>query len=528
MSSFLANPQFLAILAEQKYLAVPKASTASGVWAAIAVVLMLLVSLSIGIWARRQWATFDEYMVGHRTFGPVATGAAVAAAYLSGWAYCGSAGVVYKVGWSGMWFAGVFTLVGIMPCIWFTARRTRELSATLGATTLPELIGRRFESKAVQTIVGLSMLFFLTLYSIGQLKAAGATWYVVTGFPIWICLLLAVFITWLYMMLGGYTSTQMAMAFQGAFLGAVGLVLGVWAMIKIGGPAALNAKLAAQNPALVKLIRPELPHVGKLALFSTYSGIIAAPVIFFTMAIGFPHNVSRFLGMKKLTSRDFWILCISAFCVAGIPIMIDCGWNGNLSRALFGPQLLKIKPWGADLANPMLAWGVGGIPLVSFYTAALMAAALSTLSAMVFIMSGNIVRDLIKLWWPQTSDKAAIATLRVLFAVFLLIPFVFTYLKPPPLLAIFMGFAAIGLGATYFFVTAISYYWKGATKWGVIACVVYGTIGTGYTAIQVAHKKIGMGTMEWYMLAGCAICYFVGSWITRKPSEETLAKCFPE
>ena len=511
-----------------EFLQVPKPTVSSAAWGAIGVALMLLITLWIGLMGRRRWTTFDEYMVGQRTMGPIATGCAVAAAYLSGWAFCGSAGISYALGWSGMWFAGIWTLVGIMPCVWFTALRTRELSANFGATTLPELLGRRFGSKAVQTIIGIVMLVFLFMYSVGQLKAAGGTWHVVTGWSPLACLLVAVFVTWLYMALGGYTSTQWAMAFQGAFLGAVGLVMGILAIIHVGGPMGLNEKLAAQSPALVKLIRPELPKLGKTQLFASWVGLLACPMIFFTMAIGFPHNVSRFLGMRELTKRDYAIMALFVYLVAGIPIMIDCAWNGLVARAIYGPQLLKIKPWKADLADPTMAWAVGGIPLVTFYTAALFAAALSTLSAMVFIMAGNVTRDLIKLWWPQTSDKTLIWLLRVLIAVFLFIPFFYTLYRPPALLAIFMGFAAIGLGGIFFYVTAISYYWKRASKVGVLAACIYGVIATLWGAWGVVHKTLGMGTMFWIVFFGCGICYFVGSLISRPPAPEILDKAFPK
>ena len=57
-----------------------------------------------------------------------------------------------------------------------------------------------------------------------------------------------------------------------------------------------------------------------------------------------------------------------------------------------------------------------------------------------------------------------------LIALFLFLPFYWTLVNPPPLLSIFMGLAAMGLGAIFFFVTAVSYYWKGATKWGALCC----------------------------------------------------------
>lgn len=510
-----------------QFLEVPKPTLASGIWATIAVALMLLFSFWIGMLGRRRWANFDEYMVGQRTMGPIVTGCAVAAAYLSGWAFCGSAGVVYAVGWAGMWFAGVWTLVGIMPCVWFTALKTRELSRAYGAATLPELLGRRFDSKLVQTVISIVLLIFLFMYSIGQLKAAGGVWYVATGWNPLACLLVAVLVTWLYMMLGGYTSTQWALGFQGAVIGAVGTILAIAAIVKIGGAVGLNEKLAAENPALISLIRPDLPKVGATQLFSDYVGIVATAFLFFSMAIGFPHNVSRFLGMRELTKRDYAIMCFFVWLIAGVPIMLDCAWNGAVARALYGPQLLKIEPWKGDLANPMLSWAVGGVPLLAAYTAGLFAAALSTLSAMVFIMAGNVTRDLLKLWRPQTSDRTAILLLRILLGVFLFFPFLYTFYRPPALLAIFMGQAAIALGSIFLWVTVGSYYWKRATKWGVIAACIYGTVVVLWGAKMIAAGKLGMGTLFWISWIGCGICYFVGSLLTKPPREEVLAKAFP-
>jgi len=516
-----------------QYLSMPKPTATIVAMSVVGVGLLLLISIILGFASKRRLAkgSFDEYLVGKRDIGPAVTGCALAASYLSGWAFCGSTGVVYSVGFSGMWFAGIWSLLGLIPCCWLAAVKTRDFSAKLGAATLPETIGRRFESKMLQTVVAICMLYFLFMYSVGQLKAAGGVWYAVTGLPPLWCLLLSIFIAWLYMVLGGYVGTQWSMAFQGAFLGFVGALLGIWAIIWAGGFYEISAKLYMEpkvGPALIKLMRPELPKVGPTELFASLTGILATPVIFFTMAIGFPHNVSRFLGMGKLTKKGYWTLIIVVYLIAGIPIMLDCSSNGLVARMVYGPELLKIKPWAADLAAPALAHAVGGAPLMTLYVMGLFAAALSTLAGMVFIMSANITRDIIKTWWPTVSDKSMLYLGYFLIALFLFLPFYWTLVNPPPLLSIFMGLAAMGLGAIFFFVTAVSYYWKGATKWGALVTVLYGTGMSIYGGYKVLFKKeIGMGTFEWWLVIGCGILYFVVSAITKPPSKELLDKLFP-
>jgi Na+/proline symporter len=514
-----------------QFIPVPTASATGIVMGAVALGLMLAVCILLGVAAKKKWKTFEEYLVGKREIGPWVTGAALSASYISGWAFCGSTGIVYSVGISGMWFGGIFSLVGIIPCIWLAAQKTREFSVKLGATTVPETIGRRFESKGLQTLVALSMLYFLFMYSVGQLKAAGSTWYALTGAPAFWCLLLSVFIAWLYMVLGGYVGNQYAMSVQGFIFAFVGTLIGIMALVKIGGFFNLTANLAAQNPKMMQLIRPDLPTVGQTQLFSSWVGISAAAVLFFTMAVGFPHNVSRFLGMGQINKKkDYWKLVFIVWLFTGIPIMLDCSSNGMVTRALYGDALLKIEPWKADLAAPMLAQALGGSWLLALYVAALFSAALSTLAAMVFIMSANVTKDIIKLWSPKTSDKSMLWLGYILIALFLFIQFWWTYKRPPALLAVFMGMAAMGLGAIFFFVTAMSYYWKRATAAGAICTVLFGTIGSIVGAQLVLVSKppvLGFGTMEWILVLGCGIIYFGVSLLTKTPSKELVDKLFP-
>ena len=511
------------------FLNIPQPTAGMVLGSIIGVACLLTIAVFLGFMAKKQWKSFEEYLVGKRDIGPWVTGLALAGSYISGWAFCGSTAVVYKVGFSGMWFAGIWTLVGIIPTVWLAATKTREFSSRLGAATITETIGRRFESKGLQTLIASSMLFFLFIYSVGQLKAAGAVWYAVTGLPPFWCLLISVTIAWLFLVFGGYTGTQWFIAVKGGLLAFVGLLIGVWALIHAGGFSAISDNLMAQKPSYMALIDPSLPKVGVTQLFSSMVGILATPVIFFTMSVGFPHNVSRFLGMKKLSRNEFVLLCFVVWLTAGVPVMLDCSSNGLVARMIFGDNLLANKQWGADLAAPMLAWAIGGSPLISIYLTGLVGAALGTLSAMVFIMSANVTRDIIKLWRPQVSDKSMLYLGYVLIALFLFLPFYWTLERPPALLAIFMGFAAMGLGAIFFFVTVVSYYWKRATKLGAILTVIYGTVATlwgGWAVLARNPPLLGMGTMEWILISGCGILYFGGSFISKPPSRELINKLF--
>ncbi|MCM8807852.1 MAG: hypothetical protein ABIM58_05115 [candidate division WOR-3 bacterium] len=504
---------------------IPKPDISYAIWSAIGISLMLFICIFIGFASRKKATTFESFLSGHQDIGPIITGLALSATWLSGWATLGMMGVTYAVGWSGMWFAGMWTIIGIMPCLFFTGEKMQKYAEKFGVRTVPDALGVRFDSKVVQSLSALVMIFFMILYSVGQFKAGATLWYAITGLPPLWCLLFAGIIVFIYMIVGGYTGTQYSLAFQGIILGIACFTLGIGAILFIGGPSALNIFLSNEDPKLLDLIRRDLPSVGNTQLFSSPVGVVATFFIFLTMATGFPHNVARFLGMRKLNKRDFALITLMVYLVAGPPIFLNA-ITGLVSRATFGPQLLKIEPWKGDLAAPFLAMVIGGKPITTLYAVGVFAAALSTLSGMVMIMAGNITRDIIQIWNPKISQKVLLILTKIFIGIFILIPFYWTFKKPPPLLAIFMGYAAIGLGGIFVFCTAISFYWKRATKVGAILCMVYGVLSTLIGSIFVSKQKIGMGTLEFIVLFGCGFFYFVGSLLSKPLPEEKLKKLF--
>ena len=494
-------------------------------WASVRIGLMLQVCIAVGFLSRKRAESFESFLSGHNDIGPIVTGLALGATWLSGWAALGMMGITYSFGWSGMWFAGIWTIVGIMPCLFFTGEKMQMYSQKFGAKTVSEALRIRFDSKVVQSLSALIMIFFMILYAVGQFKAGATIWYAVTKLPALWCLLISGVVVFIYMVVGGYTGTQWSLAIQGAILGIACFALGIVSLIFVGGPTALNIKLAAENPALINLIRDDLPKVGNTQLFSSPVGVLATLFIFLTMATGFPHNVARFVGMKKLNKKDFFLVTLMVFLVAGPPIFLNA-ITGLCSRAVFGQELLNIKPWRGDLAAPFLAMVAGGKPLTILYVTGVFAAALSTLSAMIMVMAGNVTRDIIYIWRPQTSSSTLLKMTKVFIGIFLFIPFYWAFKNTPPLLAVFMGYASIGLGGIFIFCTAVSFYWKRATAAGAISCMVYGVVATLIGSIFVTKNKIGMGTLEFIVLIGCGVVYFVVSLLTKPVSEETLKKLF--
>ncbi len=502
--------------------ALPELTSAYTIAAIFGLGGMLVICFILGMVARKRATSYDDYMVGKREMGPFVTGCAISSTYLSGWATMGMMGITYAVGWSGMWFAGVFTIFGIVPTIFLAARKLSEFSARNNTRTLGDIARIRYDSKVASTFVAAAMALLMFAYSVGQLKAAGTLWYAVTGLPpVW-CLLFAVVVVLVYLIIGGYTGTQWAMAFQGILLGVGCLVLGILALNYVGGATGMEARLAAEDPNLLRIIRPDLPRVGSNQLFSDLIGITSCLVLFFSMSTGMPHNVARFLGMRPMKKKmDFIWLILPVFAIAGFPIMLNAT-TGLAARATFGPALFDIIPWKGDLAAPFMAMKAGGVSLATLYVTGVFAATLSTFSGMIMIIAGNIAHDIVGAWSPKTSPQTLLLLNRLLLIPAALIPFLWTLYNAPPLLALLTGQAAAGFGGMFLPTITLGLWWRRATKVGAIACVTYGLLATIIFSVLVGKNLMGMGWAIWLIVLGSFICYVIGSLLSKPLPEEKL------
>ncbi|MDI9619371.1 MAG: hypothetical protein QFX33_00900 [Candidatus Nezhaarchaeota archaeon] len=464
--------------------------------------VMLGICVAVSVLLKKAGSTLSSWLLGSRNFGPVVTGLAISATWMSGWACLGLMGITYAFGWSGIWLAGVWTLIGIIPCAVVVGPKLRGMSEKLGASTVSELVGKLYDSRLVGAVASVVYTLLMLVYSVGQYKAAATAWHVVTGSPWTLSIVMSAVIMIAYMIMGGYRGTQWTLSIQAVLMVFACYLLAYMALAMVGGPLNLNEALAAQDPKLVMVLRPDLPPNNQYA--ADLIGLTASLGLFVTMAIGFPHNVARLLGMRRLTRRDLAIMTLTVVVASSIP------WanliTGLAARALFGTAVLG-TPARADAAAPYVALLAG--PAVSgLYMAAVFAASLSTLAGMVLVMAGSITNDLLRTLKPNMSERRTLIVAKALTALFALIPLLWVVSQPPPLLAYLMAGAATGLGCIFIFTLATTLYWRGAHKYGAIACMVYGlamTVLGGYYVYTLGQW--GWGYWWWATFIGCAVTY---------------------
>ena len=507
-----------------------------GVVATIAA--FLIVSILLGFFMRKKAKSFEEWLVGRRDIGPLVTGFALVASYLSGWAIFGNAGLGYAYGWSGSWLIGTTCVAGTALCLVIGYRMRRYVA--LGARTVPEMLRVRFESRTVQALAGLAMIILLIVYSVGQYKAMATVWTITTNIPFYGSLLATAILVLAYLIVGGYTGTQWVSCFQGIILTIVGWTLGIITLIWAGGLGEISKAIGMEmftapgSPQtgipLTDYTLPLPPPEGLAFPGVDYVGVTAAMLMFLLMATGFPHNVSRFLGTRKITKREYWVMLLILVVGGLTPLWI--GVAGFAARTVWGDVFMtnEYYPMYGDSAPVYASISAGGIPLVSLFAASVFAASVATIAGMVMIMATNITRDLIHNACPKASPKKLLWLTKIMLIPFIAIPLWWTFTSPPPILSEFMAGSAVAQAGIFFFVVGVSMYWKRATKWGAIATIIYGLILT--LLHPKAYGKL-VGLYHWgywalLLMFGSALIYFLMSLATKPLPEEKLEKLFPK
>ncbi|HEX2951447.1 MAG TPA: hypothetical protein VHV83_18050 [Armatimonadota bacterium] len=175
------------------------------------VILYVLGMLGIGYWCMKRTKSVGDFFLGGRSLGPWMSAFAFGTTYFSAVIFIGYAG---KLGWGfgihTMWIVIGNTLIGTYLSWRLLAGRTREMTARLGAMTMPEFLRNRYDSKTLQVISALVVFLFLVPYSASVLMGLSYLFEMTVGVHIphmntyESALLLLTVLTGVYLVMGGY------------------------------------------------------------------------------------------------------------------------------------------------------------------------------------------------------------------------------------------------------------------------------------------------------------------------------------
>ncbi len=422
--------------------------------AAAVLVVYLLVVIGIGFYMRRRIHTEKDYLAAGGKLGVLVGGATLAATQMSAGTAIGTVGFHYQTGYNFTWIWLAIWLSWVIMAL-FMGPKMKAFYNSHGALTIPDLLGTRYESKAVRVIAVVILLFAFGLTIVAELVGGSYILNVAFGVPtaVGVILIAAVFIA--YTVLGGlfaiaYTDLLQMLVF------AVGFAIAVpYAVGQAGGFVALNEALSSIEPTLVGNGMP-------------LSTLLASAISFFILLLGYPIIAIRFYSLKdnKTIRRAVGLSFVFQAMVA-----ISVAFLGVSARVLY-PGLET-----ADLASPTIAMELLPPILGGLLLAAILAAIQSTVSAVLLMLGSAISHDILKhVMGRNMSERQTVNVTRLVVLIMGIIPIPFALFPLPLIQQIWINAAAL-IGSSFAVVTLFGLYWKRGTTAGAIASMV-GGIGT--------------------------------------------------
>ena len=494
-------------------------------WTFIWVGLTFALYIGIAIWSRVS-DTRGFYVAGQGV-PTIANGAAIAADWMSAASFIsmaglvsfrGSDGMVYLLGWTGGYVLLALLLAPFLR--------------KFGRYTVPDFVGARYYSNTARIVAAIAALFVSFTYVAGQMRGVGVVFSRFLG-PllegpaetlgvevVTLGVLVGMVVVAMYAVLGGMkgiTYTQVAQYCVLIF--AYTLPAFAIAFTLTGNPIPQIA-IGEVLPQLDG-IEEELFGFGYSTPFTQLSmlNVFCITAALMVGTAGLPHVIVRFYTVKRVRDARwsaFWALLFIAILYTTAPAvamfarfyildsftslgpdgMQDLSWVQHWAQT----GLIQIEGWQAGmsatellgtidqdiivLATPEIA-NLSAL-IVGLVAAGGLAAALSTASGLLLVISSSIAHDIYgEIINPNAPDrqKLLVGRLMILFAVVLA---GIAGIYPPGFVGEVVAFA-FGLAAASFFpVIVLGIFWKRCTKEGAISGMV---VGLAFTFIMIVLMR---------------------------------------
>ncbi|AGL01712.1 sodium:solute symporter family protein [Desulfoscipio gibsoniae] len=441
--------------------------------------LYVIAILTIGL-ASVKYAkgTLEDYYTGSREFKALVLFCGVFAANISAVTLIGIPGQAYHNGWI-MWPYFVTTWAWLTPILFYTVgNRAWLLGKKYGFVTMSDVVIGRWNSKTLGYLVTLVGLIYTIPYLMTGTMGAGQVFEGLTqgAVPFWLGALIISVVIGIYVIMGGMRGSIWANTVQAMVFMVGALIIFLYALNTVGGPAQVTQNIMQNNPEL--LSRGNLPW----QVFFSFGIIVSLAVPMF------PQLFTRLLSGKSIGELKKMSLM---YPFAGLFIFSVCVyigmWAHTLIPGLEGNQAEQIIPLFLAQYAPVFMTGILG--------AAILAATMSTMDSQL-LAAGTIFTKDILLNMSSAKNiedkKKLLLSKSVLFAM-VLISYVLALIKPMGIITLinwaFGGFACLIVPML------AALYWKRCTKEAAIAALLVSQIVQVALPLGIIPQKFAMGLL---------------------------------
>jgi len=475
------------------------------------IALYIIAILAIGLGAvKYAKGTLEDYYTGSREFKALVLFCGIFAANISAVTLIGIPGQAYHNGWI-MWPYFVTTWAWLSPILFYTVgNRAWLLGKKYGYVTMSDVIIGRWNSKTLGYLVAVVGLIYTVPYLMTGAMGAGQVLEGLTQgtIPYWLGALIISVVIGIYVIMGGMRGSIWANTVQALVFMVGALVIFLYAMSTVGGPAQVTQNIMQNNPQL--LSRENLPW----QTFFSFGIIVALGVPMF------PQLFTRLLTGKSIGELKKMSMM---YPFAGLFIFSVCVyigmWGHTLIPGLEGKQAEQIIPLFLAQYAPVFMTGILG--------AAILAATMSTMDSQL-LAAGTIFTKDILLKSSSSSNiddkQKLLISKSVLFAM-VIISYVLALVKPTGIITLvnwaFGGFACLIVPML------AALYWRRCTKEAAIAALLVSQIVQVALPLGIIPASFAMGMLPGVpALVLGLIVLIVVTYITPAPDQKATNDFF--
>ena len=493
-------------------------------------ILMLVVffglMIGVGFYSRRHATDVNGFVLGGRQVGPWLTAFAYGTSYFSAVIFVGYAGQFgWKYGIASTWVGLGNAFIGSLLAWVILGRRTRIMTQQLNSATMPEYLGKRYNSQALK--IGASALIFIFLipYTASLYNGLSRLFGMAFNIDYTVCIIIMAILTGIYVIAGGYMATAINDFIQGIIM-LVGIVAVIAAVLKSKG----GFMTAYQGLT-------EVPYGGMKGQFASFFGpdplnLLGVVILTSLGTWGLPQMVQKFYAIKSenAIAKGTIISTIFALVVAG-----GCYFLGGFGRLFWekiDPTLSGAPTGGFDAVVPAMLENLSPL-LLGVIVILVLSASMSTLSSLVLASSSTLTLDFLKDNFIKDMDeKKQVLVMRALIVVFILISVIIAiiqYSTTVNFIAQLMGISWGALAGAFLAPFLYGLYMKKATAASAWCSMIF---GAGIMVLNMLAKPIFPAFLQspincgaFAMLAGLVIVPLV-SLFTPKPDRKLVDFAF--
>jgi SSS family solute:Na+ symporter len=446
--------------------------------------------------ARGRPGSMTAYFLGGRRMGGFVSALSYSATTYSAFMMVGLAGLTYAggvgaLGFEIVYFVGVSLVAVFGPKFWHVGK-------AYNFVTPSEMLGHRYQNRAVAIATALTNCLFLIPYAAVQLAGVG---YLLAGMSqgaidFTTGTVLATVLALVFSYIAGVRSVMWTDSLQALFMLVSSTAVALLVVHELGGLSVMFDRLA-QAPGQVLTV----PGPG-LFSFSTFLGL-SLPWFFFSLSN--PQVSQRLFMPRSLRALRHMLIGFLAFGL--IYTLVSVTWGFSALLALPGLD----KP---DLATPRLLASPFVPPLLGeLVMIGILAAAVSTIDSILLTLASMLSRDVYAHTVKHADDARQLRFGKWVLVIVAILAFLFAELQLN-LIAILSVAASTGLAVTVPSIIA-AFYWRRGTAAGALASIL-GASTFVLVLFATGVKPLGLSAGVW-VLPVAAVLFVAVSLLTRAP-----------